>query len=75
MNKKILFAGWIFIASFVWACKNNENKSDAAVVDSTAAAGDSSQVTVYSCPMDTDVSSDQPGQCPKCGMDLEIKNR
>jgi hypothetical protein len=26
---------------------------------------------VYFCPMDTDVKSDKPGVCPKCGMDLE----
>ncbi len=24
----------------------------------------------YTCPMHTDVSSDKPGKCPKCGMDL-----
>jgi multidrug efflux pump subunit AcrA (membrane-fusion protein) len=26
--------------------------------------------TVWICPMDTDVVSDKPGSCPKCGMDL-----
>jgi rubrerythrin len=25
---------------------------------------------LYTCPMHPDVISDQPGQCPKCGMDL-----
>ena len=25
----------------------------------------------YTCPMDPDVISDTPGECPKCGMDLE----
>jgi len=25
----------------------------------------------YRCPMDTDVVSDKPGKCPKCGMALE----
>ena len=25
---------------------------------------------VYTCPMDTDVVSDHPGKCPKCGMAL-----
>ncbi|MEP6796135.1 MAG: heavy metal-binding domain-containing protein [Saprospiraceae bacterium] len=28
----------------------------------------------YSCPMHPDVTSSQPGKCPKCGMDLE-KNK
>lgn len=27
---------------------------------------------VYTCPMHPEVRSDQPGQCPKCGMDLEL---
>jgi len=37
---------------------------------------------VYTCPMHPEVQSDQPGTCPKCGMDLvehvkhkETKNR
>lgn len=30
---------------------------------------------LYTCPMDPDVISDQPGKCPKCGMDLVPVNR
>jgi hypothetical protein len=30
---------------------------------------------IYQCEMDTYVKSDKPGQCPKCGMDLEKKVR
>ena len=26
--------------------------------------------TVYACPMHPEVSSDQPGRCPECGMKL-----
>jgi len=33
---------------------------------------DSSKVT-YTCPMHPEVTSDKPGTCPKCGMDLELK--
>lgn len=29
--------------------------------------------TVYVCPMHSEVKSDQPGKCPKCGMNLELK--
>src|SRR4051794_1587360 len=36
--------------------------------DPTAPA--SSEPTVYSCPMHPEVTSDQPGRCPKCGMKL-----
>ncbi len=28
---------------------------------------------VYTCEMDTDVISDKPGKCPKCGMELVRK--
>ena len=31
------------------------------------------QKAVYVCPMDSDVVSDKPGKCPKCGMDLVKK--
>ena len=30
--------------------------------------------TTYTCPMHPEVKSDQPGNCPKCGMKLEKKN-
>lgn len=29
--------------------------------------------TTYVCPMHPDVTSDKPGKCPKCGMDLVPK--
>ncbi len=28
---------------------------------------------VYTCPMHTEVQSDKPGKCPKCGMTLVVK--
>ncbi len=28
---------------------------------------------VYTCPMHSEVNSDKPGKCPKCGMDLVLK--
>ncbi|MCI0330986.1 MAG: copper-translocating P-type ATPase [candidate division Zixibacteria bacterium] len=32
-------------------------------------------VSVYTCPMHPEVTSDKPGRCPKCGMDLVAKER
>ena len=29
-------------------------------------------VTYYSCPTHSDVLTDKPGKCPKCGMDLNL---
>lgn len=36
--------------------------------NSTTADKDS----IYQCPMDPQVTSDKPGKCSKCGMDLEL---
>jgi hypothetical protein len=34
---------------------------------------DHGAATVYTCPMHPEVTSDKPGQCPKCGMNLVPK--
>lgn len=34
---------------------------------------DSTQHKVYTCPMHSEVISDKPGKCPKCGMTLVEK--
>ena len=34
---------------------------------------DSTDAKTYTCPMHPEVISDKPGQCPDCGMDLELK--
>lgn len=34
---------------------------------------DSTVTKTYICPMHPEVISDKPGSCPKCGMDLELK--
>ncbi len=35
---------------------------------------DSTLTKTYICPMHPEVISDKPGKCPKCGMDLELKD-
>jgi Heavy metal binding domain len=36
--------------------------------------GGAQAAVVYTCPMHPEVTSDKPGTCPKCGMDLVKKN-
>jgi hypothetical protein len=36
---------------------------------------DTSKRVVYSCPMHTDVVSNLPGKCSKCGMDLQVSKK
>jgi heavy metal-binding protein len=56
-----------------------KGKQGAAVPVHTQAApvaahdADSPKATVYTCPMHPEVTSSQPGKCPKCGMNLVPK--
>ncbi len=36
-----------------------------------AKGGAMDEKAMYHCPMDKDVTSDKPGKCPECGMELE----
>ncbi len=38
-----------------------------------SAAASGSAATAYQCPMHPEVTSDHPGRCPKCGMNLVPK--
>ena len=38
--------------------------------DDTQMSADTLHATQYTCPMHPDVVSDEPGECPECGMDL-----
>ena len=65
MKKTVVFA----VAIITISCNNNvEQKKETQMVkqDSVPQAA-----AVYACPMDTEITSDKPGQCSKCGMDLE----
>ena len=76
MKKTITFSALMTLL-FAAACNNSPVKSEQTkAADSTAFhAVDTTQLAAgavfYQCPMHPEETSDQPGACPKCGMDLE----
>jgi len=81
VKTQILALAGALLISFS-ACNNTSNDK-AASSDSTSQQstigeheghdGDAQHggAHIYSCPMHPEVTSDKPGECPKCGMDLE----
>jgi hypothetical protein len=69
----------VFIAAaFVVSCKGRSEPktNDPAPVDNTRNAdtpGSKTNASIYFCPMHPEITSDKPGVCPKCKMDLELK--
>ncbi len=62
--KSYLFMAAAALLLLASACKH-EMKTDAA-----AQAGEA-EATSYACPMHPEVTSNKPGECSKCGMDLK----
>lgn len=77
MKKYLLL---LSIPAMLFACKGNENNANTAATDSAATAAPADTTTApataaqYTCPMHPDVLSDKPGQCPQCGMELQVKS-
>lgn len=67
--KRLLYFSAIVIA--LASCKGKQSEQAA-----TAAKADSTKVntTEYTCPMHPEVNQNEPGKCPRCGMDLEAKS-
>lgn len=71
MKKTFLILSAVLTLTFV-AC-NNSGKNENASADSLQAldtAKLSKGATYYQCEMHPEVTSDKPGKCPKCGMEL-----
>ena len=68
MNKIILS---LFTAGILSAIACNQHPQPPATTTTTGAAV---KASVYACPMqcEGDKTYPQAGQCPKCGMDLEL---
>ena len=56
----VLVSGYLLVS--VQGCKREGTPSKAPAAKE-----------VYSCPMHPEVTSDKPGKCPKCGMNLVKK--
>ncbi|MET4075951.1 heavy metal-binding domain-containing protein [Hymenobacter sp. UYCo722] len=79
MKKLLTYSLALASLTFATSCSDNKSTTETttttpattAAADSTAApAGTATQ---YTCPMHPEVVADQPGKCPKCGMDLIVK--
>ena len=62
--KNLVFMAAIVLSLLAAACKHEMKPADAAQTGEAMA-------TSYACPMHPEVTSDKPGKCPKCGMDLK----
>ena len=58
------------IAAFILAVSCNRGSSDA---QKQSTMQESKTQVYYTCTMHPEVRSDQPGKCPKCGMELVKK--
>ncbi len=68
MKKSFLTFSAILIVVFFIASCNGTTSTTETKTNST----DSVKVA-YTCPMHPEVTSDKPGSCPECGMDLTEK--
>jgi hypothetical protein len=81
--KKFLFLGLglTSLSALTTSCSDNKGTAEtsttaspAAVTDSTAKPGGNPgpgiAIESYTCTMHPEVITNEPGKCPKCGMDL-----
>ena len=80
MNKFLPYTLALASLTFATSCSDKKSTTETTTTTPTvtAAASDSTaapagMATQYTCPMHPEVVADQPGKCPKCGMDLVVK--
>ncbi|MES1197704.1 MAG: heavy metal-binding domain-containing protein [Chitinophagaceae bacterium] len=65
--KMLAMAALTIVSMSVFAQDSTEQKMKSK--------GQKTEMIKYSCPMHSEVTSDKPGKCSKCGMDLTISKK
>jgi hypothetical protein len=65
--KKAVYVVMVAVSMALFAGCGNANQSKTSTQQTSA------EKVVYTCPMHPEVTSDKPGNCPKCGMKLVEK--
>lgn len=76
MKKKILILSLTVLSlAFVTSCQQSKDKSDQTESGHEMDSTEHEQMAKvqYTCTMHPEVVQDEPGKCPKCGMDLVKK--
>ncbi|MFA4907737.1 MAG: heavy metal-binding domain-containing protein [archaeon] len=75
MKKGIILSIAIIALVFTNCARSSKTEQKTGVSDTTMQSNDSTHhqmaMPMYQCPMHHEVTSDKPGTCPKCGMNLE----
>jgi len=66
----LLLTGGLWTSGLGWA---KTDKPTAQKAEAATKAAKASAQTVYVCPMHGRITSNRPGKCPKCGMQLVAK--
>ena len=71
--KQTIIACMLLATTVFAACNSgssSESKKDTATTTSTSDTSKMASAVKYTCTMDSEVISDTPGHCPKCGMEM-----
>ena len=84
--KKLLFLGLVLtsLSALTTSCSDKKGTAETSTAASTGATSDSTATAggnpgpgiateTYTCTMHPEVITNEPGKCPKCGMDLVKK--
>lgn len=74
MKLTILSIAAIGLMTALAGCDANKAGTNDGTASEQTAMTDQHGKQVYTCPMHPEVVSDKPGKCPKCGMDLVVKD-